>query len=204
MRLLHSIAPITFGFVLALAAPLQVPAKQPTDSGAARYLRTLFDATLPLGGDLSSHCADIQAIGHFAAGRLWQALSDAEQQKFNRSFCKLGAGAIQRLRKMFPGLTLTLGENTPAPQDMMTVHTLVTAQDGRQWAVDWLIAEAPDQPYLADLRVLGISLGIFLRSLAALEWSDRVPASPSADDILRPWTRALDRALSAESGAAPR
>jgi hypothetical protein len=131
-------------------------------------------------------------------------LSDAERQKFDQNFCNLGSGAVQRLRKIFPGLALTVGESTPAPQDIMTVHTLVTTQDGRQWAVDWLIAGAPERPYLADLRLLGISLGIFLRSLAALEWPDKVPTSLSADDILAPWARALNRALPANRGTAPR
>lgn len=209
MRLIHSIAPIAFGMLFAAAAPIQVEAEQLTDSEAARYIRTLFDATLqgdrqgPSDG-LANHCPDIEAVGRFAADQLWQLLSNAERQNFNQAFCHLAGTAVSRLRDMFPGLQLAIVESRPAPQDMVSVHGWVMTRDGRQWPVDWLVAGPSDQPHLADLRILDVSLGIFLRSLAILEWPGNAPKSLTPGQILRPWGDALDRALPPHRGAAPR
>lgn len=208
MRLIHSIVPITFGLLAVITLPPQVAADQMTDSGAARYIRTLFDATLPVdrqdAGGLAEHCADVEPIGHFAAGRLWQALSDAERAKFNRAFCDLADTAVNRLRNALPGLRMVVTESRPAPQDMIFVHAVVTTPDGRQWPVDWLIRQSPDRLYVADLRILGVSLGIFLRSLAALERQDKAVQPLTADAVLRPWALALDHALPADTGISPR
>ncbi len=72
------------------------------------------------------------------------------------------------------------------------------------WPVDWLVTGTPDQPRLADLRILGVSLGIFLRSVATLQGAPSGAGGRSAAAILEPWRQALERALPQHPGSPPR
>jgi len=204
MLLIRSLAPIVFGLLIMLAAPKAVRADQTADSAAARYIRTLFDATLSEQDAWSEHCPDIQAFGRFAAGRLWHALSQAERTRFNHDFCALAGDAVNRLRDAFPGLSLVITSDRAAPQKMVLVLSNVARPGLQPWPVDWLIAGPPEQPHLADLRILGISLGIFMRTIAALEWPGKVPETATSSQILRSWRQALDRALPPPGTTPPR
>lgn len=195
MRLIRSLIPIAFGLLIAVAVPFHIRADDRAEAAAARYIRTLFDATLPERGDLSDHCRDIEAFGRFAAGRLWHAMPDPERAEFNRDFCAFATDAVNRLRSTFPGLKLEITHFHAAPQNMISVHSVVVISNSQQWPVDWLVAGSPTRPHLADMRLLGISLGILLRGLAAVEWPEKAPESLTSAEILRPWRRALDRAL---------
>lgn len=202
MRLTRSILPITVGIFLNAAAPILVRADETLNSTAARYIRTLFDATLQEGGGLSRHCEETEALGRFAAGQLWHTLPDPERTRFSRDFCYLAGDAVRRLRTKFPGLTLELGASDAAPLSMLSMHSIVFLRDEKHWKVDWLIAGLPEHPHVADLQILGMSLGIFLRSLTIQDWSQKAPQAMSSAVILHPWRLALDRALPS-AGIAP-
>lgn len=204
MRLIRSLMPFAFGLFVVLATPMAVLADRPVNSAAARYIRTLFDATLREHGSWPDRCRDIQGFGRFAAGRLWHALSEPERDHYNRDFCTLASDAVNRLRDAFPGLTLEIKGDRSAPQNMVSVQSSVARPGLEPWPVDWLVDGQPGQPELADLRILGISLGIFLRALAILEWPEKVPERLTSGQILRPWRQALDRALPPPGVVPPR
>jgi hypothetical protein len=204
MRLIRLLLPIAFGMHFIVAAPISTRAEEPAESAAASYIRTLFDATLHDGHDLSDRCPDVEAFGRFAAGRLWHDLPDSERARFNRDFCVLASDAVNRLQAAFPGLSLTITTSQEAPQGMISVQGVVSVPGGQHWPISWLIAGPPGHPHLADLRILGISLGIFLRGLATAEGPEKAPESHNSAEILDPWQRALDRALPRAGSTPPR
>jgi hypothetical protein len=195
MRLIRSALSIAIGLNTFIAGLTSPHAETPSATVAASYIRTLFDATLPAQGGLGDNCDEVTAFGRFAAGHLWRALPDIERLKFAGDFCQLAGDAVARLHRRFPGLSLTLLEARAAAQDMVTVNSQVKAHGVPPWTVNWLVADQSGQPLLADLRVIGISIGIFLRSTAALETPQGLQGSLTSDAILAPWRRALDRAL---------
>ncbi len=201
MQLILSALSLAIGLLAFTAGPTAPRAETPRAAVAASYIRTLFDATLPAQGGLRGNCGEIAAFGRFAAGHLWRALSNNERQNFAGEFCLLAGDAVSRLHGAFPGLILTVREAHDVAQDMVTVHSMVTTQGGQSWPVDWLVS---GQSRLADLRVVGISIGIFLRSTAALEWPQGPPDSLTSAAILAPWRQALDRALPVPHAAPPR
>lgn len=191
---------LLFGTTLAHG----VKAETASDSAAARYIRTLFDATLQGNGALAARCRDVEGLGRFAAGRSWQALTDEERVLFTHDFCGLADEAVTWLHRIFPDLTVAITATDPAPQGMFLVRGTVTDGDASNWPVDWLVAEDRGSLRLADLRISGISLGIFLRGLAVVETPDPAKDSLRPDDILHPWRRALDRARKAWGTATSR
>ena len=204
MRPIRSALSIAIGLITFIAGQTTPHAETPRATVAASYIRALFDATLPAQGGLGGNCDEVAAFGRFAAGHLWRALPESERHKFARDFCLLAGDAAARLHRKFPGLKLTVQESHDATQDMVGVHSLVAMQGGPSWPVDWLVCGRSGQPRLADLRVVGISIGIFLRSAAALGWPQGTPDSLTSAAILAPWRRALDRALPTTDATPPR
>ncbi len=174
------------------------------DLAAARYIRALFSATLPTRGAPADLCPEVEAFGRFAAGRLWHDLADDERRRFTRGFCALASDAVARVHAAFPDLTLVMRESLAAPQGMAMVHSLLNRPQMEPWPVDCLVTGTPDQPRLADLRILGVSLGIFLRSVATLQGAPSGAGGRSAAAILEPWRQALERALPQHPGSPPR
>ncbi len=111
---------------------------------------------------------------------------------------------MARVHAAFPDLTLVMRESLAAPQGMAMVHSLLNRPQMEPWPVDWLVTGTPDQPRLADLRILGVSLGIFLRSVATLQGAPSGAGGRSAAAILEPWRQALERALPQHPGSPPR
>lgn len=187
---------------LTLALPTLSLAGENEASASARYIRTLFDATLLSSSVRVEFCSDISAIGHFGAGRLWRQLDATERDRFEVSFCALAMATLSRLRLKFPNLTLLTGESVPAAPGLMRVRSIV-AQGAATWPVDWLVGRSGAGLYLADLRVAGISLGILLRSMAISGPAGARPQAPEAALVLLPWRQMLDRMLPAAAGSAP-
>lgn len=180
---------ILVGLSIFLAMPSLSRAEIQTES-AATYIRTLFETST---GAVAAPalCQHIAQLGKSAAGRSWRLLPPTERPLFADGFCHLAIEAVNRLHIAYPNLQMELGDVSPAPQGMMMVSSKVRKRaDSAPWRVDWQVAEAAGQLRLADMRLLGLSLGIFLRSLANAE-----DGPPTADRILAQWRRALDRAL---------
>lgn len=143
-------------------------------------------------------CGEVAHFGRFAAGHTWQLLSPTERSRFDDGFCDLAVDAVARLQLAYPGLRLEFSHVLPAAQGMVMVVTTVTRPgEAAGWQVDWQVATDNHRPgsdhlRLADMRLLGLSLGIFLRSLASADISRD---SASAEGILVHWRRALDRTL---------
>lgn len=171
---------------------------------AARYIRALFSATLPARGDPIDLCPEVESLGRFAAGRLWHDLADDERHRFSRDFCALATDAVARVHAAYPGLTLSALEPVAAAQGMILVRSSLNRPQTDPWPVDWLVAGAPARPHLADLRILGVSLGIFLRSIAMIRAAPVEAGERTAAAILDPWRQALDRALPPQAGSPPR
>ncbi|TDQ77537.1 ABC-type transporter MlaC component [Dongia mobilis] len=159
---------------------------------AASYIRHLFDATIS-APDGAEACSYFTPLGRFAAGQHWRGFDAGARAAFAGGFCELAAVALTRLRRLYPDLALSVIDThvQPSRNDgprMAWVRSSVRA-GGKDWPVDWQVADPSGAAHLADMKVLGVSLAIMLRGLAA-----RVPANAPAD-ILRPWQRALDLAL---------
>ncbi|MBK8158013.1 MAG: ABC transporter substrate-binding protein [Rhodospirillaceae bacterium] len=204
MRIIRTLLPILIGLVLVVAGPGAPQAETPMDLAAARYIRALFSATLPTRGQAAGLCPEVEAFGRFAAGRLWHDLTDDERRRFARDFCALASDAVARVHATYPGLTLSGLEAVAAPQQMTVVHSWLNRPQSEPWPVDWQMAGMPDRPHLADLRILGVSLGIFLRSVAMMRAAPIGPSQRTAASILDPWRQALDRALPPQPGSPPR
>jgi ABC-type transporter MlaC component len=162
---------------------------------AASYIRALFDTSLQPGEAAADICPDVAKFGRFAAGRAWHGLTDSERNRFSKDFCSLAIDAVTRLRSAFPGLRLELEVVSPGPQGMAIVVSRVVRPARKPWPVKWVVATDGDHLRLADLRILDISLGIFLRSLTALQEPVDTGHPGSAARILGPWRQALDRAF---------
>lgn len=163
---------------------------------AANYIRHLFDTSMRQNANPAVLCPQVAQFGQFAAGHAWRLLPPGERPRLADGFCSLAVEAVTRLQRAYPGLRLELDRTLPAAQGMMVVSSLITRPfSAATWPVDWQVAAAGDDLRLADLRILGLSLGIFLRSLA----NAGTTADPaSADVILARWRQALDRALPPE------
>lgn len=160
---------------------------------AASYIRTLFETSMRPAADVAGICPDVTAFGRFAAGRAWQGLPDGERRRFAADFCTLAIDAVSRLRAAFPGLCLEFEHVRPGAQGMVVVASRVTRPGLDPWPVDWVVAADGNRLRLADLRILGISLGIFLRGLTALQPAPDLQHPATATRILAPWRQALDR-----------
>ena len=204
MCFIRTLLPIAIGLVIALAEPGAPRADAPMDLAAARYIRALFSATLPAGDEPADLCPEVESFGRFAAGRLWHDLADDERHSFTRDFCALATDAVARVHAAYPGLTLSDLEPVTAAQGMTLVQSWLNRPQMESWQVDWLVAGAPAQPHLADLRILGVSLGIFLRSVAEMRSAPIEVGERTARAILDPWRQALDRALPPHPVSPPR
>lgn len=187
---------ILAGLALLGTAPSTSRADIQAES-AANYIRLLFDTSMRSDADPAFICPQIEQFGRFAAGHAWQLLPPDERSRFADGFCALAVDAVARLQLAYPGLELELGHVLPAAQGMVLVSTDVArpAKDAI-WQVDWQVAAVNDHLRLADLRLLGLSLGIFLRSLAN---ADVTRDSVSAEGILTHWRHALDRAFPSQA-----
>jgi ABC-type transporter MlaC component len=186
-RLLAVLAGLAIYLVRTSPSLAEIPAES-----AANYIRQLFDTSLRTNATPTLLCPQIEHFGRFAAGHAWRLLPPAERPRFADGFCDLAVEAVTRLRISFPGLQLELKQILPAAQDMVIASSTVTRPTrATPWPVDWQVAVSGDRLRLADIRLLGLSLGIFLRSLANAGTDD----SASADLILARWRQALDRAL---------
>lgn len=189
---------------IALCLTLGWPSSPRADiqqEAAASYIRTLFDTSLRPGAEAAAICPDVASFGRFAAGHAWHGLPDDERARFAEAFCALAIDAVARLHAAYPGLRLDLEQISPGAQGMVVVESLVTRPALEPWPVKWVVAADSSRLRLADLRVLGISLGIFLRGLAALQPAPDALHPATAARILAPWRRALDRAFPPASGA---
>lgn len=169
----------------AIAAALLSVTAGRASADAASYIRTLFDATI---GGSDPACGSFLPLAHVAAGQHRRHFDAAEGDAFDRGFCRLAVDALNRLRQRYPDLTLTLTGSLPGPMGTFWVRSRVNA-GGENWPVDWLVAGDSAAPHVADLKVMGISMAIFLRSLAA-----NVTES-QAEAVLAPWRRALKLAF---------
>lgn len=189
-------------FTAALIAALCLSLTWPTllraeiqQEVAASYIRALFDTSLQPGEAAADICPDVAKFGRFAAGHAWHGLTERERSRFSKDFCGLAIDAVTRLRLAFPGLRLELEQVTSGAQGMVIVASRVVRPTREPWPVKWVVAADGDQLRLADLRILDISLGIFLRGLTALQEPVDTGHPASAARILRPWRQALDRAF---------
>jgi len=170
----------------------------PAAADAASYIRTLFDATVSAPDDESvsePNCGHFSPLAKFAAGQHWRSFGETERAAFDTAFCDLAKEALTRLRQRYPDLSLAIMDTHGVPghdgkSGMAWVRSLVVAGD-REWPVDWQVAAPDDAPYLADLKVMGVSLAIMLRGLA----ESREPSS--ASEVVKPWRQVLDLALPA-------
>lgn len=163
---------------------------------AQTYIRALFDTSIGAEFAPETLCPHVAQFGRSAAGRAWKLLAPDEQARFAVGFCNLTDEAIQRLRIAYSGSQLKLQTVSPSAQGMVIVSSVVQMPDQMaSWQVDWQVAETGKDLRFADLKLLGLSLGIFLRSLANSELSTKVESPPVARDILSAWHQALDRAL---------
>ncbi|MBL8709301.1 MAG: ABC transporter substrate-binding protein [Rhodospirillaceae bacterium] len=183
-RRIVSLVVLGIGILLAASAPA---VSDPTRIDAASYIRTLFDATIA-SGDLEAGCTRFTPMARIAAGRHWRGFDAAARQAFDAEFCHLTRDALTRLGQRFPTLTLRVTHTRPGPGEMVWVHSVAVTETAT-WPVRWLVGDPREAPHLVDLQVLGVSLAIFLRGLAA-----NVPDSePLA--VLAPWRRVLDLAI---------
>lgn len=175
-------------FAIAGLAALLLSGAASVRADAASYIRTLFDATAPAGGTPALACSDVAPLARFAAGRHWQGLAVDIREAVKADFCTLARESLARLHGRYPDLALRIVETRPTGSGGAWVRTEVTA-GGTDWPVHWHIAETGGRPYLADIKVLGVSLAIMLRGLA--------PDGPlsSANTLIAPWRAALNRAL---------
>jgi ABC-type transporter MlaC component len=169
--------------VCSLALLLPAPAQ----ADAASYIRTLFDATIAASRP-AVDCHRFSPLARFAAGVHWRSFSADERQTFDGAFCDLAHEALARLRARYPDLALRVIDSHPGPRDMAWVRSNARA-GGADWPVDWLVGNPGDDAYLADLKVMGVSLAIMLRGLAA-GIEDPHPAA-----LVKSWRQVLDRAL---------
>ncbi|WP_374656274.1 ABC transporter substrate-binding protein [Dongia sp.] len=188
------LAALILAFGVALSAPRALRADI-QHAAAATYIRTLVETSLGPDLDTASLCPQVSAFGRFAAGHAWQALPGPERSRFAQGFCALALDAVGRLRAAYPGLRLDLGEVGPGAQGMVAVDSQIARPGLAPWRVNWLVAADGNGLRLADLKILGISLGIFLRSLVTLQAQPHAPQSVTAEYFLTPWRRALDRAF---------
>ncbi len=189
-------------FKAALIAALSLSLTWPTSlyaeiqqEAAASYIRALFETSLRSGTAAASICPDVAKFGRFAAGYAWHGLPESERTRFAADFCGLAIDAVTRLRSAFPGLHLELEQVSPGAQGMVIVASRVVRPAREPWAVKWVVAADDGHLRLADLRILGISLGIFLRGLTALQAPLDTAHPANAARILGPWRHALDRAF---------
>lgn len=183
-RWIVSLVVLGAGTLLAALAPA---ASDPTRADAASYIRTLFDATIA-SGDPQAGCARFMPMARIAAGRHWRAFDTAARQSFDAEFCHLTGDALTRLSQRFPNLTLRVTHTRPGPGEMVWVHSVAVTETST-WPVRWLVGDPQEAPHLVDLQVLGVSLAIFLRGLAA-----NVPDSEPVA-VLAPWRQVLDLAI---------
>ena len=194
MLMIRFTAALTATLCLSLTWPTSLHAEIQQEV-AASYIRALFDTSLDPGATAADVCPEVAKFGRFAAGHAWHGLNASERNQFSRDFCDLAIDAVTRLRTAFPGLRLELEQANPGAQGMVIVSGRVVRPEREPWPVKWVVAPDGDKLRLADLRILGISLGIFLRGLTAVQEPDDGGHTDSADRILRPWRQALDRAL---------
>lgn len=176
--------PRRFLWVAIAALCLSVAAGR-ASADAASYIRTLFDATARTG---TADCATFLPVAHFAAGQHLPLFGAAERAAFDNGFCDLAQDALSRLRQRYPDLAIAVTGTSAGPEETLWVRSQAVA-GGQEWGVNWLVDEAGNPPRIADLKVMGISLAIFLRSLSARA----EPGNPEA--VLAPWRRALNLAF---------
>lgn len=187
---------VTLAAAAVLAAEPSLSRADIRQESAANYIRVLFDTSMRTQPAPDRLCPHVVQFGRFAAGHAWRLMTAAEQARFSQGFCTLAVEAVNRLQMAHPGLHLELAGILPAAQGMMMVSSTVEDRAwAGSWPVDWQIAEAGAGLRLADIRLLGLSLGIFLRSLANSGPADLSQEAPGADEILARWRQALDRAL---------
>lgn len=187
---MRSILAITSLVLILVLSPFSGAVAARAD--AASYIRDLFDATIS-AADSADACRHFTPLGRFAAGQHWRRFDADARLEFADGFCHLAADALARLRRIYPDLALSVIDTHTQPSrndgpKMAWVRSSVRA-GSKDWPVDWQVADPSGAAYLADMKVLGVSLAIMLRGLAA-----GVPNDAPAD-ILRPWRRALDLAL---------
>lgn len=173
--------------ILILSGATLLAAPSPAWADAASYIRTLFDATIAAPG-AGADCRRFTSLAHFAAGQHWRRYDSRERQAFDAAFCDLVRDALARLKRKYPELTLRVIDARNGPNQMEWVRSEARA-GGSDWPVDWLVGGPVDDRHLADLKVMGVSLAIMLRGMAA-----NVPDS-TPESVVRPWRRALDLAL---------
>jgi hypothetical protein len=161
------------------------------EEAAANYIRDLFDTSMSPAAAPAKICPHVAQFGRFATGHVYHSLSATEQSRFQDGFCALTIEALRRLQRTYPALRLEMGELSQGPQGMLMAATTVKVPgQSWSWPVNWQIAPTGDGLRLADLRVLGISLGVFLHSLVR-----NTPEPPQATWMLDPWQQALNRAF---------
>lgn len=159
----------------------------PAWADAASYIRTLFDATVT-APEPEADCRRFAPLARFAAGQHWRQYDASDRAAFDAGFCSLVQDALGRLKLRYPDLALNVLDSHAGPNGMAWVRSKARA-GGTDWPVDWLVGDPVESPYLADLKIMGVSLAIMLRSLAA-----GVPDSaPMA--VIKPWRHALNLAL---------
>ncbi len=171
---------------------------------AQTYIRALFDTSASTDFAPETLCLHVAQFGRSAAGHAWRLLAPDEQARFAIGFCDMADEAIHRLRIAYPGLQLDLRTVSPSVPGMVMVSS-IARMPGQMasWQIDWQVAETGDHLRFADLKLVGLSLGIFLRSLANSEFSTKAEGSPVATDILNAWQQALDRALPPQAKSPP-
>jgi ABC-type transporter MlaC component len=177
------------------AGPTQSRAEMRAES-AANYIRGLFDTSMGAKALPDRLCPPVAQFGRFAAGHAWRLMPPVERPRFSQGFCTLAVEAVNRLQTIYPGLRLELTGVSPAAQEMMIVSSTVGAPgSASSWPIDWQIAGTEGDLRLADIRLLGLSLGIFLRSLANADPAGFSNDSSNAERILARWRSALDHAF---------
>jgi hypothetical protein len=148
---------------------------EPIAADAARYIRALFDATPQENGNWPHPCGEIEALGRFAAGRLWQTLSDPERARSDEDFCALAVDAVDRLRRAFPGMKLAVTSGHSAAQGMVVdtgaIATMVRGLADRganaapsfggftgAWCITWYIAAQSRCPAMAGKGAQNLDL----------------------------------------------
>ncbi len=184
--------------LLAVIAIVQRPAAASADiqhAAAASYIEALFATNMRDGAGKPEICPEAAAFGRFSTGRAWRAFTATERAAFDRGFCDLAADAVSRLRTGFPKLGLRLQQSFPGAPGIIILGGEVTGAAADSWPVEFFVAGEGQSVRIADMKIVGVSLGIFLRSLAILMPAREAGDAPSPDGILEAWRRALDRAL---------
>ncbi|WP_374374639.1 ABC transporter substrate-binding protein [Dongia sp.] len=169
------------------AATLLAGSVTPAWADAASYIRTFFDATIA-APEPDTDCRRFAPLARFAAGQHWRQYDATDRTSFDTGFCGLVHDALGRLKHRYPDLALNVLDSHAGPRGMAWVRSKARA-GGEDWPVDWLVGDPDGSPYLADLKIMGVSLAIMLRSLAVT-----VPNSQPAT-VIKPWRHALDLAL---------